>query len=524
MSRTKNHRAKAWGRGPFPLRLETMESRELLAASVAAAAAAVAPSLPDITGVSLSTSSQLYWGDSLHAQGTVINQGTTATTSPFNVGIYASSNPTGANAVLIGEATIPAGLAPGAKATFNQAVVLPTTSIPTNAAGQIYIATAIDPEKTLSEGSTANNSGVGVGVDSTPVTIASHGPAQLVGSSFSVTPSQAAWGSSVQISAQIQNNGQGNSPATIASIVLSPPGQSPGSPGDVTLQHINVPALDAGQMATITQSVVLPAIPPTTLAGGTTYTLSIVADSAFQTNTLAPHVATRGLGLDMAQMTITTPSGAPTNSSPQPNLDVVSVTAPTTPIALGQTFQVTSDIQNNGTGDSVPVTLRYLLVGADGSLSNGIFLADATLTGLKAGYGQKVVQNLQLPKSFPAGLTLNSSGTAKIAVIANPENTVNMASVANNSATSKTILIQYVNSDGKTVNPNPSTTGSTTGGSKKARKVSAAEAALVAKAKTLTTQEKLNIANQRLEGHSISHNIKAFPKRAETYFKNLFKL
>ena len=135
-----------------------------------------------------------------------------------------------------------------------------------------------------------------------------------------------------------------------------------------------------------------------------------------------------------------------------------------------------------------------------------------------------MVQNLQLPKSFPAGLTLNSSGTAKIAVIANPENTVNMASVANNSATSKTILIQYVNSDGKTVNPNPSTTGSTTGGSKKARKVSAAEAALVAKAKTLTTQEKLNIANQRLEGHSISHNIKAFPKRAETYFKNLFKL
>ena len=519
MSTSKDRRGKSWGRGALPLDLESLESRQLLTATAT-------PSLPDITGVTLATDSKLYWGDAFHATGTVINQGTAATTVPFNVGIYASTTQAiGSGAVLLGEATIPAGLAPGAKASFDQVLYLPTTSLPTDASGGIYISTRIDPEQSLSDSNTTDKTGVGLGIDSSRVTIATHGPAQLVGTSLAVSPAQSAWGSTIQLTAQIRNTGQGNAPPTRAAVVLTPSNSSPGSPGDVTLEYINIPELAAGQSTTITQSLILPSIPPPTLAGGSAYTLSIAPDADFLTNSLSPHIANQGLGFDMARLTITSPADMPASPATAPDLQVLSVKAPTAPIALGQSFQVTSNVQNIGTADSGPVILRYVLVGPNGSLSDGIFLKDTTLSGLKVNNGQNITQNLQLPTAFPSGMTLNSAGSAKIAVIVNPDNAVNEVGVTNNVAVSNQIAIQYVDSSGKTVNPTPAPAPPPTAAQLAKQTPAQRKAAfLAAKAATLTAQEKLTIAQKQVEGHSISHNVKSFPTRVTQYFKNLLKL
>ena len=83
---------------------------------------------------------------------------------------------------------------------------------------------------------------------------------------------------------------------------------------------------------------------------------------------------------------------------------------------------MTTEVQNLGQADAGPFLVRFLLTGQGGSINDAIFLGDATIPGLAAGYNQRLTQTLQLPSRLPAGVTLGNVGYARIAVIVDPEN------------------------------------------------------------------------------------------------------
>ena len=81
-------------------------------------------------------------------------------------------------------------------------------------------------------------------------------------------------------------------------------------------------------------------------------------------------------------------------------------------------------------GEAGAFTVRFLLIGENGSINQGIFLGDAQVPGLAAGFNQPLAQTLQLPAACRPGMNLNSVGYARIAVMVDAENTVNEASSA----------------------------------------------------------------------------------------------
>ena len=55
------------------------------------------------------------------------------------------------------------------------------------------------------------------------------------------------------MTAQIDNNAQGDAPPTRARLVLTPAGLNPGGADDVTIGYLNVPAIPAWQTVNLTQ-------------------------------------------------------------------------------------------------------------------------------------------------------------------------------------------------------------------------------------------------------------------------------
>jgi len=525
-TRRAEARRRAWGRGPMILRFEPLEGRELLTA----AATAVAAALPDLVGSSFATAGTLEWGDAFQAKGAVLNQGTAATTGPFHVDIYASpTSDIGAASVLLGEVTVPGTLAPGQSATFDQELSLPSTPISgVDSAGTVYVGLVVNPDGLVKESSTANNYGRGQGLDTSVLTATTHMPAVLLGAALGVTPDRTAWGQTVRVTQQINNTGTGDAPATRARVVLTPAGSTPGGPADVTVGSLAIPAIPAGRAINVAGNVALPAVPPAALAGRTGFTLSVVQDVDFQTDRLSPHAATQGIGADQTPLVIALPAGSAQLTGPKPDLAPTSVVAPTLPIQWGQNFQVTAAVQNQGNLDSGPFKVRFLLVGQDGSLNATLFLADATLPGLKAGYSQNVVQTLSLPARLPDGEALNAGAVAKVAVVVDPENTLNESNRANNSAVSNAVTLVL-----------PATTAATTAAIASAKTTAAATAKAAARearvAALVARQEAVvgaaahgsAAARRRLivhpAHHSLEHNFKVFPSKVTHYFRNVFK-
>ena len=150
-------RRRAWGRGPTILRFEPLEGRQLMAASV------VGPTA-DVLATSFNTVHSAYWGDLFHASGTVANLGSATTTAAVPVEIYASTAPIlgtpNSTTMLLGTASIPAGLTPGASYNFDQIVGLPPASSGVGTTGQtLYITLWVDPHSAVSEGNTADKAG-----------------------------------------------------------------------------------------------------------------------------------------------------------------------------------------------------------------------------------------------------------------------------------------------------------------------------------------------------------------------------
>ena len=179
---------------------------------------------------------------------------------------------------------------------------------------------------------------------------------------------------------QINNESSGNAPATRACVVLTPSSATPGGNSDFTIGSLDVPAIPAGQSATVTQDITLPSYPPLASIGSTDFTLPVVQDADFQTNPVSPRTASNGIGYDMASIVIDAPTT--TLAVARPNLTVTNVMAPSVTLDLGQTFQVNATLQNTGKLDAGPFMVRFLLEGSNGDSSSGIFLADATVNSL----------------------------------------------------------------------------------------------------------------------------------------------
>ncbi|GAC1475429.1 MAG: hypothetical protein NVSMB9_27940 [Isosphaeraceae bacterium] len=513
--RRASARRRAWGRGPMILRFEPLEERQLLS-SVG----------PDLVGAAFDTLHNLAWGDSFHAKGEILNQGDAPVSIPFHVDILASPTPDmGREAVLLGEVTIPAGLQPGEKAPFDQVVNLPNAPVNgVDSAGSLYVGLRIDPERNVPESNTRNNSGTGQGYDTSLVTITPHRPAALEGASLGAYPDQTRWGGTIRVNAQVHNNAAGDAPATRARLVLTPAGTPLGGPSDVTIANLDVPPVAAWQTATLSQNVTLPNYPPTSQVGSTQFILSIVQDADFVTNALSPHAATRDLGIDKTPLKIQLPADNGPSLGPKPDLTPASIKGPSLPLTPGQSFQVTATIQNQGNLDSGPFRVRFLLVGTNGTLDQALFLGDTTLNGLKAGYGQDIVETLKFPTRLPDGVALNPGSVGRIAIEIDPEKTLDESNKTNNVAVSNVVTLRLVNTDG---NSSPVSLQNQGPGRQPN------SPSIVAHRETNGTSIHANGSgtpnyvsrhkSPRITLHSAEHSLKVFPKRVSRYFRDTFK-
>ena len=526
-------RRRAWGRGPIILRFESLEGRQLLAAS--------SQPLPDLVGSSFATAHSLDWGQSFHAVGTVLNQGDAAVTTPFNVEVFASTTPTiSATSVPLGKVTIPAGLGPEQSSNYDQVFNLPPTAIPNYTAGNpIYIATLVDPEKTVAESNDKNNQGVGQGYDVSPVAITPTLPASLVGSSLGISSAQATWGQTITVTAQIRNNAQGDAPATRARLVLTPTGLNPGSPYDYTVGYLNVPAIPAWQTVNVVQQIALPATAPPSLTG-TQFVLSMAQDADFVTNPLSPHLANQGVGIDMTPITITVdPNSATSTSTSQtssalPDLAPSNVIVGSKTLNWGYNFQVSTTIQNFGQVASGPVDVRFLLTGTNGSIDQAIYLGQTTIAALPANSSQNLTQTVLLPNTLPSGVTVSSSTLGRIVVVIDPDHLINESLRSNNVADSAPVTLRVLGTDGSSTVPTSPAVGTSLGQPSPAGSVQTtptptptatpAAAAATAKApiKTRSNKLKRKLAPKHESWTTkVENGVKSFPTNVKNFFTDI---
>ena len=336
--RRSEGRRRAWGRGPIILKFDSLEKREVLSA--------VPHNLPDLVGSSLVVVQSADWGDTVTITGQVTNQGDAAAAGSFNVAIYAGSRPTiNRTSVLLGEVTIPNGLAAGQSIPFTTTVKLPVNPVPgMGSSGNLSIGLKVDPEKKITESNERNDMGIGPGYDQALVQIAPSQPAQLLATSVGIYPSAATWGQTLSVTTQVTNRSYGAAPETRAQVVLTPAGIAQGTGADVTLGSITVPAIQPWQTVNVEKTFTLPSIPPVLLAGATSFTLTILPDADFLTNPVGPHFAVGGTGVDQAAVTINLPSGVTTTpvQTNLPDLAVSTVTTSTSDLVWGGSFDIPS--------------------------------------------------------------------------------------------------------------------------------------------------------------------------------------
>jgi hypothetical protein len=521
-------RRRAWGRGPVILRFERLEHRQLLTTPPAP--------LPDLVGADFATAHNLNWGDTFQAIGTILNQGDAATTTPFNVAVYASTGTTiNSVSVPLGTITIPAGLGPQQSSTFNQTFSLPATPIPNySSSNPIYIDIFLNPNRAVTESNYKNDEGVGQGFDSSPIVIVPEQPSLLQGSSFGVSSASTIWGQTITVTAQVRNNAQGDAPPSRAKIVLTPSGLSPGSAYDFTVGYLNVPAIPAWQTVNIQQQITLPAAPPSSLAGNTQFTLSMAQDADYATNPIYPHVANQGQALDTTPITIaastSTPSPTPAATPALPDVAPSNVVVTSKAVYWGYNFQVSANFQNLGQADAGPTEVMYLLTGTGGSLANAIVLGEATVPPLAQGASQVLNQTVHLPSVLPDGVTIPSTAPGRIAVLVDPDHTVDQSLRSNALAESAPLTLRVLGTDGSSTVPTSPPIGSTLGQPQPAGTIQSTTAAPAvaasAKAKaarqghTATLHRQAAPKRQSITSR-IEHQLKVFPTNVQNFLNSV---
>jgi hypothetical protein len=434
------------------LRFESLEGRALLT-SVSTTA-----SLPDLVAAAFSTTpSSADYNQTIEAKGAILNNGTSPVPPGALVAIYASpTNIIGPGSVLVGQIAITTGLKAGATQTFDQQITLPPSPLPGmgSTAKTLYLGLRIDPGSTVAELNKGNNEGVGLGVDQVALTLTPTQPSSLVGTSFGISATTTTWGSELVLTAQVMNRAQGDAPATRAKVVLTPNGLTPGSTNDVTIGSINIPAVPAFQTVNVQTAITLPATKPGILDSSGAYLISLIQDADHQASPIVQNATIQGLGLDTQVIQIgknTSDTAVP--QGPTSDLAATGVITPNTAIYWGQSFQVTTSVQNLGQGAAGTFQVQFLLTGTDGNVNRSLYLGSAEVAGLKAGYTQQVIQNLQLPSRLPYGYDMRSATIGRIVALVDPEYQINEASKTNNVGRSAPISLRLLGSDGTTSVP-----------------------------------------------------------------------
>lgn len=431
-------RRRAWGRGPVRLKLEVLERRDLMAAG--------ASTLPDLVNSSLQVSSSVSdWAGSEQVSGKVTNQGHGTTTAPLEVALYASPvRGIDKYSVPIGQVTIPAGIAPGQTVDYQTPVTLPSTPVPdvSSNSGTLYVAAWVNPNNTIAESNTRNNRDLGPPYDAAPILIQPPQPANLVGTTLAVNPTNATWGSTITVTAQVTNKGSGSSPQTEALLSLTPSGLNYGGATTVGIGTLTIPPLGPYQTYNVAQQITLPAVEPLSIANYTSFGLTMTQDANYVTNNLYPNQPTQGVGYDQAAITVTTSPSSTATTGPLPDLAASSVMGPTSTIRWGQSFPITSLVQNLGQGAAGPFQVFFVLTGSGGALNDSIYLGQTTISGLAAGASQPVNQTLTLPTRLPSGVNLGSVGYARVAMIVDPNNFVDETLKSNNESVSAPFVVR----------------------------------------------------------------------------------
>jgi CARDB len=434
-------RRRAWGRGPIILKLESLERRALMATTATANS-----TLPDLANAALTVSSNVSdWNGNLEVEGRVTNQGSSMETVPFQVEIYASPvRGIDKYSVPLGEVTIPAGLAAGQSVPYQTSVQIPSTPIPdvSSSGGTLYITAWVDPTDAVPESNYRNNKDVGPPYDSTPVVIEAPTPANLVGTTLAVTPTAPTWGSTITVTAQITNQSSGASPQTEAIISLTPDGLNYGDSTTVGIGTITVPPMTGYETVNLVQTFTLPAVEPNSITNYTNFGLTMTQDGDYSTNDQYPHSPTQGVGLDQTAITITTSSTSTATAGPLPDLAASSVVAPTGTIKWGQTIQVSTVVQDVGAGNAGAFQVYYLLTGQAGSINDAIYLGQTDVSSLASGADDPITQSLTLPTRLPSGVTLNSVGYARIAVVVDPNDFINESLRSNSQTISAPFIVR----------------------------------------------------------------------------------
>jgi hypothetical protein len=186
----------------------------------------------------------------------------------------------------------------------------------------------------------------------------------------------------------------------------------------------------------------LPAVEPSAIANYTNFGLTMIQDANYVTNDLYPNQPDQGIGLDQTAITITTDPNSTATQGPLPDLATSTVLVSKSTVQWGSTAQVTTDVQNLGLGASSPSTVRFILTGQGGALTDAIYLGDVPVPALAPGASQQIQTTLQLPTRLPAGVELGNVGYGRIAAIANPENTQAMSLYTNGVSLSGPFIIR----------------------------------------------------------------------------------
>ncbi len=162
--------------------------------------------------------------------------------------------------------------------------------------------------------------------------------------------------------------------------------------------------------------------------------------------------------------------------------------------------------------------MRFLLVGTNGNLDQALYLGNAQLTGLQAGYSQEISQTLTFPSSIPTGVTLNPTG--RIAVQIDPEHTVDLVSRTDNAAVSSVVSLNLVPSATATATTTTvgTTTASTTPSVTPVTTVASASTPLTFGDVGSKTKKALKTAERKLKS-----DLKLFPHKADQIYHDLLK-
>ncbi len=420
--------------------------------------------LPDLVAARIAGPSSLDWDQDFRLEGSILNQGGSATDAAFRVDVFASpTTKATSDSVPIGSFLVPEGVAAGSRYDFD--VPLRTPGLPSaalTANPSYYVTLKVDTANAVAESNETNNAGRGLqGVDATMVTFAPRLPAKLVPAGIQVLPGQADWGGTIQVATTVRNEGPGRALPTNARIVLAPFGEDPFGPRSYTIGFVPLPEVLPHQTVSSTQSIELPITPPTALANVGKFTVMMISDADALNDPVFRAPSYQGIGLDRTTVNLT-PRPSSTSPDQLPDLALTALSTPAA-VAWSQTIEMKATLANVGRTDAGPFKVRFGLVQSDDPNAPMLTLADAFIGGLGTGRSQELVQSIRLPAQPPSGMIANST-TSRLVVRIDPDRSLDEARVDNNRLASPPVTLRVVSQDGTTsppiitVTPTPITT------------------------------------------------------------------